>query len=298
MRWVPVDPNIMPSTIRKIQVLSLLFTLNICAGNVGLLYASVSLREVVRSLTPGITLAFSVWLLNKSYRMDAVWSLIAIAVGVIITTATELDLNMGGLIILLSGGILAALKGVTTNMVLVGVGSVHPLYVLYVMSPLALVQMIAMAFVFGETADLYATWESRSISLCAGMILSTGFMAFFLNIANFNLNKITSPVTVSVAGSFKEIVTIGLSFVVFQNKATPLNLFGILIALTGTGFYHYFAFFGHHRPTVEVTEKEKGTEGQRIDDVWEECELPPNKITEGKVDGDDSEARVAPGQWK
>jgi len=94
MRWVPVDPNIMPSTIRKIQVLSLLFTLNICAGNVGLLYASVSLREVVRSLTPGITLAFSVWLLNKSYRMDAVWSLIAIAVGVIITTATELDLNM------------------------------------------------------------------------------------------------------------------------------------------------------------------------------------------------------------
>ena len=27
--------------------------------------------------------------------------------------------------------------------------------------------------------------------------------AFFLNVANFNLNKITSPVTVSVAGSFK-----------------------------------------------------------------------------------------------
>ena len=96
-RWVPVDSTILPSTIRRIQMLSLLFTLNICAGNMSLMYTTVSLREVllpsspkppnrrgvgplpfpstqvVRSLTPGITLCFSVWLLKKSFPMEAVW---------------------------------------------------------------------------------------------------------------------------------------------------------------------------------------------------------------------------------
>lgn len=46
-KWLPVDTTILPSTIRKIQMLSLLFTLNICAGNASLMYTTVSLREVL-----------------------------------------------------------------------------------------------------------------------------------------------------------------------------------------------------------------------------------------------------------
>src|SRR5690348_2361724 len=69
--------------------------------------------------------------------------------------------------------------------------------------------------------------------------------AFFLNVTNFQLNKVTSPLTVSVAGSFKEVVTIAMSFMVFKNKVTPLNLLGIGVALTGTFLYHYNSHAKH-----------------------------------------------------
>lgn len=71
------------------------------------------------------------------------------------------------------------------------------------MSPLALLEMLVMAFIFGEIQDLIAVHEQLPLYTCGAMIFTTAVMAFFLNIANFNLNKITSPVTVSVAGSFK-----------------------------------------------------------------------------------------------
>jgi hypothetical protein len=122
----------------------------------------------------------------------------------LLTSSCSLDADLlvrqFGFFILIVGCVLASLKGVMTNMVLVGTGAVHPLYVLYLvrdvaasplkvarnapthldphvqMSPLALVQMLAMAVLFGEVSGLVEAWDTLPISLCATMILGTAVM--------------------------------------------------------------------------------------------------------------------------
>jgi hypothetical protein len=48
------------------------------------------------------------------------------------------------------------------------------------MSPLALVQMLAMAAMFGEVTGLMNAWDSLPINLCAAMILGTAVMVRLL----------------------------------------------------------------------------------------------------------------------
>ncbi len=82
----------------------------------------------------------------------------------------------------------------------------------------------------------------------------------------------------------QETLTIGLAFVVFKNKATPLNLFGtsscltkksvltslahlfsrvgIFIALTGTGMYHYLAHGRKHEVESKKDDEQKSTDGK------------------------------------
>lgn len=52
----------------------------------------------------------------------------------------------------------------------------------------------------------------------------------------------TSVMTLSVAGIFKEIVTIMLSSTVFGDELTPINVTGLCIALTGIGLYNYLKY--------------------------------------------------------
>ncbi len=48
------------------------------------------------------------------------------------------------------------------------------------MSPLALIQMLAMAAMFGEVTGLMDAWDSLPINLCAAMILGTAIMVRLL----------------------------------------------------------------------------------------------------------------------
>lgn len=86
-------------------------------------------------------------------------------------------------------------------------------------------------------SDFFRTFGSSiEISL---IILFGGCLAFLMLIAEFLLISETSVVTFSVAGIFKEIMTILLSAVIFGDNFTPLNILGLVISITGVGLYNY-----------------------------------------------------------
>jgi solute carrier family 35, member C2 len=71
------------------------------------------------------------------------------------------------------------------------------------------------------------------------IILFGGCLAFLMLIAEFLLISDTSVVTFSVAGIFKEILTIVLSAVLFGDTFTSLNIIGLCISLAGLAMYNY-----------------------------------------------------------
>ena len=101
------------------------------------------------------------------------------------------------------------------------------------MSPLAFVQTVIYAYVTGEL-NRVRTFSKNSMTTSLVIALMTnGVIAFFLNYVSFTANKKTSPLTMTVAGNVKQVLSIILAVVIFNLTITPTNGVGIFLTLLG-----------------------------------------------------------------
>ena len=69
-----------------------------------------------------------------------------------------------------------------------------------------------------------------------------GMMAFFLNWCNFMTTKMTSALTVTVAGNVKHIATIIFAIIIFNTPISFMNAFGTLITIIGAATYSWIEY--------------------------------------------------------
>lgn len=120
--------------------------------------------------------------------------------GVVFATYGDYYFTTWGLVLTLTGTLLAALKTIVTNRIQVGRLKLHPLDLLIRMSPLAFVQCVFFSWYSGELdrVRLYSETEMTQSKVMALVI--NGAIAFGLNVVSFTANKKTSPLTMTVAG--------------------------------------------------------------------------------------------------
>ncbi|KAI9096874.1 hypothetical protein DFS34DRAFT_642999 [Phlyctochytrium arcticum] len=189
-----------PQEKRTIIAFSVLYTLNIAVSNVSLNMVTIPFHQVIRSTVPVFTIALSVLFFKKSYESPIYFSLLPTVVGVCLATFGDYQFTRLGLILTLTGTILAAAKTVITNHVLVGPLKLHPLDLLHKMSPLAFIQTILLAYCSGEIHKIRSLWWSQSFSPGLTFVLiANGIIAFALNFVSFSANKETSALTMGVA---------------------------------------------------------------------------------------------------
>jgi len=192
-------------------------------------------------------------------------SLLPIGLGVALCAHGDLEFTWFGFIVIVISCFLAALKGVTTNIMLVGSKPVHPMHLLYLLCPPAMIQMIILSYFAGEVQDLQFKYEMFLVPVSLCIIFGTGIMAFLLNWTNFQASKETSALTVSVASCAKEVITIGLSFLIFNTVLTSTNACGIVLSILGSLLYNYNARTGtenkdksNKEPTATNSSSEMG----------------------------------------
>jgi drug/metabolite transporter (DMT)-like permease len=114
-----------------------------------------------------------------------------------------------------------------------------PVEFLMRMSPLAAIQALACATVTGEVSGFLAHMSSEEVSLIPTTLTlgGNGFLAFLLNIASFNTNKLAGALTMTVCGNLKQIMTVALGIVMFNVNVDWLGGFGMLITLGGAGLF-------------------------------------------------------------
>ncbi|ORY93046.1 triose-phosphate transporter family-domain-containing protein [Syncephalastrum racemosum] len=216
---------------------SVLYTINIAISNVSLNLVSVAFHQVVRAMTPVFTVLIAVTVLQKTFSRITYWSLLPVVVGVGFATFGEYDFTLIGFLLTVLGTLLAAVKTVATNTILVGKLKLHPLDLLMRMSPLAFVQCIFYAYCTGE---LERVREFSQVSMTSGLMMGlifNGILAFGLNVVSFTANKKTSALTMTVAGNVKQVLSIVLAVVIFHIHINVTNAFGILLTLIGGGWY-------------------------------------------------------------
>merc|ERR1712000_322104 len=85
----------------------------------------------------------------------------------------------------------------------------------------------------GRLADAYGVIMSPLLMLFPGCI------AFCMTASEFALLQRTSVVTLSIAGIFKEVVTISAAGIVFHDPLTPINISGLFVTIGAIAAYNW-----------------------------------------------------------
>ncbi|KAF9433176.1 UAA transporter [Entomortierella beljakovae] len=221
---------------------SFLYTLNIAISNVSLHEVSVAFHQVVRAMTPVFTIVISVAFLSKKYSGMTYLSLVPLLMGVYMATAGDYNYTAMGFFLTVLGTVLAAIKTVVTNRILVGRLQLHPLDLLLRMSPLAFVQTIIFSWMTGELDSMVSWSKTEMSSSLVFALLINGIIAFFLNYVSFTANKKTSALTMTVAANVKQVLSIVIAVTVFHTTIGFLNGIGIIVTLLGGAVYSYVEY--------------------------------------------------------
>jgi solute carrier family 35 protein C2 len=174
-----------------------------------------------------------------------------ISLGVFVTVASEINeihFDAGGYLKVQFATIFSGLRWSLTQILLEreSIGMNNPLATSLFLSPVVSLTLF-MAFLVMEGFDaLFSSTffqSSGQILNILGIIGIGGTLAFLMNIAEFKLIASTSVVTFTVAGIVKEILTIAIASVVFNDKITIVKLVGVSISIVGIIMYNWIRIY-------------------------------------------------------
>lgn len=218
---------------------SLLFTVNIAVSNLSLAMVSVPFYQVLRTSVPVFTVLIYRVVFSRTYESVTYLTLVPIMLGAALTTIGEYTFTDLGFLLTFAGVLLAAVKTVATNRIMTGPLALPAMEVLLRMSPYAALQSVACAFVAGEFGGLSEMRaEGRLASWTVIALLGNGLLAFALNVASFQTNKVAGALTISVAGNLKQCLTVLLGIIAFGGTEIHLsNGTGMLLTMVGAAWY-------------------------------------------------------------
>lgn len=106
------------------------------------------------------------------------------------------------------------------------------------MGPLAAVQSLLYSMMIGEFSEFLQYVNAGNLT--TGRIASVagnGMLAFALNVASFETNKIAGALTLTICANLKQCLTIIMGAIMWDVPVSTTNGAGILLALAGGAWY-------------------------------------------------------------
>lgn len=222
------------------------------------------------------------------FRLETpTWRLVTIiatmTLGVILMVFGEVEFKLGGFFLVISAAFFSGFRwGLTQILLLRNPATSNPFSSIFFLTPVMFLTLLALAFPvegFWPLIDGLKTLSDEwGVFLTPLFLLFPGCIAFLMTAAEFALLQRTSVVTLSIAGIFKEVLTISAASVVFQDKLTVVNLIGLLTTLAAIIAYNYLKIskmrqeaqgstYAEHHP-VETSPSSSASDNE--DDAGEE----------------------------
>lgn len=220
------------------------------------------------SLAFVLIFAFLFRLENPTWRLVAI--IATMTLGVILMVAGEVEFKLGGFVLVISAAFFSGLRWALTQILLLrNPATSNPFSSIFFLSPVMFVVLLCLAVPVEGFGPL---WEGlKGLSEQWGLIrtplflLFPGCIAFLMIASEFALLQRTSVVTLSIAGIFKEVVTISAASVVFDDKLTPINFVGLLTTMAAIGAYNYVKINKMRTDAqVEVQERHTAQDGDPV----------------------------------
>ncbi|CAF1068906.1 unnamed protein product [Rotaria sordida] len=203
-------------------------------SQISLRLVTISYTHTVKALMPLFTVILSRIILDEEQSITIYLSLLPIIIGVIITSISELSFDIIGLISALFSTCLLALQNIYSKKTLKYI-NIHHLALLSVLSKLSWCLLIPFWFLLdGSHMDIRRELTPTVIYF----ILIDGLCNFIYNVLAFTMISYLSILSYAIASSTKRITIIIMSIIIFHNRITYMNLFGISLTLIGVILYN------------------------------------------------------------
>ena len=194
------------------------------------------------------SLAF-VLLFAFAFRLETpTWRLVLIistmTLGVVLMVFGEVEFKFGGFFLVISAAFFSGLRwGLTQILLLRNPATSNPFASIFFLTPVMFVVLVFLAIpvegfwnLLDGLAALSSEWGRIMTPL---FLLFPGCIAFCMTASEFALLQRTSVVTLSIAGIFKEVVTISAASLVFHDQLTLINFIGLLTTMFAIVAYNY-----------------------------------------------------------
>lgn len=183
------------------------------------------------------------------FRLETpTWKLVAViatmTLGVIMMVAGEVEFKLGGFVLVISAAFFSGFRwGLTQILLLRNPATSNPFSSIFFLAPVMFLTLVSIAIpVEGAgalLAGLKAIAREKGALAAPLIVLFPGMIAFLMTASEFALLQRTSVVTLSIAGIFKEAVTISAAALVFGDTMTPVNLVGLVVTLLAIAAYNW-----------------------------------------------------------
>ncbi|KLU84155.1 nucleotide-sugar transporter [Magnaporthiopsis poae ATCC 64411] len=218
--------------------------LDIGLGNTSLKLITLTFYTMCKSSVLAFVLLFAFL-----FRLETpTWRLFAIigtmTVGVVMMVAGEVEFRLGGFLLVISAAFFSGFRwGLTQILLLRNPATSNPFSSIFFLAPVMFVTLFSIAVFVEGVPELWqgikVLAEAKGVVAAPVIVLFPGAIAFFMTVSEFALLQRTSVVTLSIAGIFKEVVTILAATLVFGDRLTPINFAGLVVTLAAICCYNY-----------------------------------------------------------
>eukprot|EP00310_Coccolithus_braarudii_P016888 CAMPEP_0183359984 /NCGR_PEP_ID=MMETSP0164_2-20130417/53922_1 /TAXON_ID=221442 /ORGANISM="Coccolithus pelagicus ssp braarudi, Strain PLY182g" /LENGTH=444 /DNA_ID=CAMNT_0025534227 /DNA_START=332 /DNA_END=1666 /DNA_ORIENTATION=+ len=131
-------------------------------------------------------------------------------------------------------------KGRTRASRVAELGPTHPVTLLFYISPFGVVVLAPLAM-YVEADHLKTYLFERSMQQALQVLVLAGIgglVSFVLLLLELRIVRLSSGLSLSIAGIFKEVLTVACSAIFLHDKLTLYNIGGFVVCLLGIGMYN------------------------------------------------------------
>lgn len=189
--------------------------------------------------------------------------------GVVMMVFGETDFSLLGFVLVISAAFFSGFRWALTQILLLrNPATSNPFSSIFFLAPVMFVALFIIAIpVEGFPAllkGLDVLVEKKGPVAGPLLLVFPGVIAFLMTASEFALLQRTSVVTLSIAGIFKEVVTISVAGLVFGDALTPINISGLIVTLCAIIAYNWIKI---RKMREEALKKVMLVHAERAEDV-------------------------------
>lgn len=222
-------------------------------SNVSFTYISLSLYTMLKTSSLIFVLMFGLLFRLERFNWRLVIIVMVMTGSVMMMTlrppnsqsVKDDDHNPVGIVLVLAASLISGLRWSFTQLLLKkNEYTKHPVLTIFYISP-SMIVLLFVAGLFVEGWGNFMTlpiWASQGTFGTLLLMVVPGFLAFMMTLCEFQLLSMALVLTLSIAGIFKELLTIMLGSVIFGDKLSPVNCVGLVITFLDILWYNHYRY--------------------------------------------------------